>query len=95
MTLYVTTTTGGPSNAGTIFGISTSGKSHRLYAFRGSPDGSEPWAGLTGVHGALYGTTFFGGANGYGTVFSVTTSGKEKVLYSFLGLPMRRFLMET
>jgi len=63
-----------------------------LYSFTGSPDGSQPVAGLTmDPAGNLYGTTLFGGANGLGSVFRLSppASGQtvwtETVLYSFTG----------
>lgn len=57
-----------------------------LHAFKGSPDGANPWAGLVAdTAGNFYSTTVHGGSAGYGTVFEVDSSGKEKVLYSFTG----------
>ena len=58
-----------------------------LYAFKGSPDGQSPIAGLTNVNGEFYGTTAAGGTAGAGTVFNINTSGRERVLYSFKGSP--------
>jgi len=55
-----------------------------LHAFRGSPDGNHPSAGLTVDHsGSIYGTTFVGGASYYGTAFKLRPGTKERVLYSF------------
>jgi len=60
-----------------------------LHDFTGSPDGSEPGAGLLmAVDGTLYGTTQSGGTgclNGCGTIFSLTPGSPwvETVLYSF------------
>jgi uncharacterized repeat protein (TIGR03803 family) len=61
-----------------------------LHDFTGSPDGSEPGAGLImAVDGTLYGTTQSGGTgsclNGCGTIFSLTSGSPwvETVLYSF------------
>jgi hypothetical protein len=34
--------------------------------FKGSPDGSRPFTGVTDVHGTLYGTTYTGGTTGCG-----------------------------
>ena len=44
-----------------------------LHTFEGSPDGSQPEAGLLqGANGKLFGTTFFGGdSDGSGIVFQV------------------------
>ena len=65
------------------------------YAFRGSPDGAFPQAGLIAdAAGDLYGTTTQGGTatatcgGGCGTVFKLTPTGagyKETILYSFQG----------
>lgn len=69
-----------------------------LYAFRGTPDGAKPLAGLVALNGTLYGTTLNGSSNycssscggnlcylGCGTVFSVDASGTERVVYNFKG----------
>lgn len=68
-----------------------------LYAFKGTPDGASPLAGLLVVHGKLYGTTLNGSKNycsqscsngcylGCGTVFSIDKSGDERVVYNFNG----------
>jgi uncharacterized repeat protein (TIGR03803 family) len=90
-TLYGTTYAGGPSDAGTIFKITTSGVEKVLHYFSyGYGDGTYPFASLTNVNGTLYGTTGEGGSSsgchgGCGTVFKSTTSGVEKVLYRFKG----------
>jgi len=61
-----------------------------LYAFMGTPDGAQPFAGVTvDQKGNLYGTTHAGGAFGYGTAYRLTPPAKrgqswtEAVLYSF------------
>jgi uncharacterized repeat protein (TIGR03803 family) len=82
-TLYGTTISGGASNGGTVFAVSTSGTESVIYSFKGGTDGSIPEAGLIDVHGALYGTTSLGGASNGGTVFAVSKSGTESVLHSF------------
>jgi len=57
-----------------------------IYSFgKVQGDGSNPFAGLTQVNGALYGTTQMGGTSGQGTVFKTITSGYETVLTSFDG----------
>jgi uncharacterized repeat protein (TIGR03803 family) len=86
--LYGTTTFGGASGNGTVFRVSAYGKEEVLHSFKGSPDGSNPYAGvLRDVSGNLYGTTALGGVYDYGvyggTVFEITAAGGEKVLYSF------------
>src|SRR5258708_9369259 len=77
----------------TAASLSVSAKEHVLYAFRGGPDGSQPFAGvIADASGNLYGTTGAAGINGFGTVFELmppTAQGgpwAESVLYSFQGL---------
>jgi uncharacterized repeat protein (TIGR03803 family) len=89
-TLYGTTASGGTSNDGTVYAITTSGTESVVHSFTGAPDGANPKATLIEVDGTLYGTTYYGGANcashgGCGTVFTLTPSGTENVLYSFKG----------
>ncbi|HEY1883232.1 MAG TPA: choice-of-anchor tandem repeat GloVer-containing protein [Candidatus Cybelea sp.] len=77
------------SNARSVFG--PSGNEKILHAFKGSPDGQAPYAGLSaGSPGEFFGTTNGGGATGpsgyqEGTVFEISSAGKERVLYSFKG----------
>lgn len=58
-----------------------------LYAFKGHPDGANPYATLTLQGGNIFGTTYNGGLNGLGSVFELTPNGNggwnETVLYSF------------
>jgi uncharacterized repeat protein (TIGR03803 family) len=99
-TLYGTAASCGASGCasggfGTVFSVSTSGKFHALYAFKGPPaDGAVSYAHLIDINGVLYGATNEGGGSskcslsgltGCGTVFSVSTSGTEHMLYSFKG----------
>lgn len=80
--LYGTTVSGGVTNFGTVFSITTSGEETVLYKFGGgfgsggSGDGSMPYANLLYVKGRLYGTTFYGGRFRYGfccgSVFRIT-----------------------
>lgn len=68
----------------------------QLYAFKGTPDGASPLAGMIVVKGKLYGTTLNGSKNycgsscdngcylGCGTVYSFD-GGKEHVVYNFRG----------
>ena len=90
--LYGTTTLGGVKpecngnkGCGTVFSLTTGGKEHVLYRFKGYPDDGASPNGLLGVNGTLYATTYGGGLLNLGTVFSVSTSGAEQVLYSFAG----------
>ena len=81
---------------GTVFELkrplTKNGKWHFqvLHTFTGTPDGEEPFAGVTfDQKGNLYGTTWKGGANGWGTVYRLAPPKKngqgwtEAVIYSF------------
>jgi uncharacterized repeat protein (TIGR03803 family) len=78
---YGTTTSGGPTNNGTIFKLTSDGVLTILHGFTGS-DGATPISGvLQAVDGALYGTTIGGGSNscfpnGCGTVFQIDPTGR-------------------
>ena len=82
----------GQAGCGTVYSITTLGKETVLYRFKGSPDGTHPYASVTAVGADLYGTTGLGGlvscyqGNGCGTIFKLTPSGagyKESVVYAF------------
>jgi uncharacterized repeat protein (TIGR03803 family) len=83
--LYGTTVFGGDGGqnctghgilgCGIVYSITTSGTESVLYRFKGDPDGSNPWAGLTYQNGALYGTTVSGGKGGEGSIFSLQPAG--------------------
>jgi uncharacterized repeat protein (TIGR03803 family) len=86
---YGTTTSGGTSDAGTVFRVTPTGAETVLYSFAGgTSDGANPLAGLIqGGDGNFYGTTWLGGASGDGTVFKISPSGTETVLHIFTGAP--------
>src|ERR1043166_7551606 len=80
---YGTTSSGGPSNLGTIFKITTNGSPITLLSFNGT-NGANPQAGLImSSDGNFYGTTQVGGMAGYGTVFKITSNGLLTNLFSF------------
>lgn len=88
--MYGTTASGGSSNRGTVYSITTSGQEKILHSFTGGSDGAYPASELLYYNYTLYGTTSQGGyygsgcgSSGCGTVYSITTSGAEKVLYAF------------
>jgi uncharacterized repeat protein (TIGR03803 family) len=95
--LYGTTEAGGNSastcndGCGTVFKVDPgTGAETVIYAFKGSPDGGAPAAGVIYQGGYLYGTTELGGRNTCpdhftcGTVFAVDlATGAESVLYNF------------
>ena len=100
--LYGTTYYGGSGSCngvgcGTVFEVASTGKETVLHSFTGSPEGTNPYAGVTlDASGNLYGTTEFGGSSsncvdgygsGCGVVFKVDSTGKETVLYNFTGSP--------
>jgi uncharacterized repeat protein (TIGR03803 family) len=75
-----------------LFSITSSqaAKQKVLYSFKGSPDGSGPYAGVIfDKAGNLYGVTQMGGIYGLGTVYQLTPSSAgiwtETVLYNFTG----------
>ena len=94
--LYGTTSEGGAGGGrqlcgcGVVFKLSPDGREVILHAFRYSPDGAFPLAGLLrDSAGNLYGTTSGGGVReGWGcgdcgAVFEIGSDGVEKVLYAF------------
>jgi uncharacterized repeat protein (TIGR03803 family) len=87
--LYGTTYSGGASNNGTLFKITTSGTLTTLYSFcslTDCSDGSGPEGQLAeDSKGNIYGTANYGGASNYGTVFKFSTAGELTTLHSFSG----------
>jgi uncharacterized repeat protein (TIGR03803 family) len=84
--LYGTTNSGGTSNYGVVFKMTSAGVETVLHTFTGGTDGANPAGGLIrDKSGNLYGATTAGGASGAGTVYEVTATGVESVLYSFTG----------
>ena len=87
--LYGTTSTGGPSDQGTVFKLSPSGSGWTesvLYSFTGGTDGGFPYGGLVlDSHGNLYGTASNGGGMAFagirppiatgGTAFQLSPAG--------------------
>ena len=92
--IYGVTEQGGANGLGNVYKISPSPNGNwtltPLYAFKGMPDGANPYGGLIWDSvGNLYGTTYFGGTAGMGTTFQLTPGPdgqwQENILYSFLG----------
>ena len=73
---YGTTTTGGSSNAGTLFKLLPSGRETSLYSFVGGSGNNTPDSGVIALRGAFYGTTS-------DVAYQVTATGKETPLHSF------------
>jgi uncharacterized repeat protein (TIGR03803 family) len=91
--LYGTASSGGASNAGTVFQITTSGGFTLLASLSGT-NGAHPDAALVqAADGSLYGTTDSGGpydvvtyqATGYGSIFRVATNGDLTTPVLFAG----------
>jgi uncharacterized repeat protein (TIGR03803 family) len=81
--LYGTTYSGGPSNAGVVYKLDSSGVETVLYAFTGGTDGLNPYAGVVlDPQGNLYGTTTGGEPVYGGVIYKVSQSGQETVIYS-------------
>ena len=83
--MYGTTFTGGAEDGGTVFQVTTGGKTTVLHAFT-IDDGQAPAGGLAiGADGNLYGVTGGGGAYGSGVAFRLTPGGAYTLLHSFGG----------
>jgi uncharacterized repeat protein (TIGR03803 family) len=83
---YGTTYSGGSSNLGTVFRISTNGVLTGLHSFTGGNDGSSPSDNLVqGDDGFFYGTTYSGSTNNDGVIFKISTNGALISLHSFTG----------
>ncbi len=81
---YGTTYSGGTSDNGTLFKVTTNGALTTLLSLAGTA-GANPYASpVQGGDGALYLTTRFGGNSGDGTVFKASTNvGSPTFLTSF------------
>jgi uncharacterized repeat protein (TIGR03803 family) len=86
--LYGTTSSGGDSQNGTVFKITTSGQVTPVASFTGA-NGSGSESGLIlGPDGYLYGTTPTGGLDGNGVIYKVAlTGGGIEVVRAFIGVP--------
>jgi len=85
---YGTTISGGISNAGNVFRISSNGVYTNIYDFKSAyaDDGQTAESGvIQGSDGNFYGTTFQGGSNFYGTIYKVTPAGVETNIHYFQG----------
>lgn len=74
--LYGTTTTGGSSDLGTLFKLTTSGQEALVYSFSGGSGGNSPDSGVIALGGAFYGTTS-------DVAYEVTAKGDETPLHTF------------
>lgn len=81
---YGTTTTGGASDYGTIFRVTSDGTLTVLHSFTGGAGGTYPVGPLIqATDGNLYGMTNSGGAASGGTVYKLDLNGGLTVLSSF------------
>jgi uncharacterized repeat protein (TIGR03803 family) len=70
--LYGTTASGGTSNKGTVFHLSTDGNNFSiLHSFAGNPDGEKPIDNVIMLNNTLYGMTVFGGTYNEGAIFAI------------------------
>ena len=70
--IYGNTETGGASNFGTVYGISSNGTFALVHSFDGT-DGKYPYGTfLRNAKGTLFGTTQNGGTIGYGTIWKMS-----------------------
>ncbi len=82
--LYLTVTSGGGDDDGTVLQMTPTGTVTLLHTFTGGTDGNSPYDPLIQASdGNLYGTTYSGSTNNSGTVFEITTGGTLTTLYSF------------
>ncbi len=80
---YGTTYDGGLNGYGTVFSVTTNGVLTSLGSFSMTPDGGNPYAGLTlGNDGNLYGSTTAGGNSFYGsgTIFQLALNTSPPIL---------------
>jgi uncharacterized repeat protein (TIGR03803 family) len=83
--LYGTCYSGGASDGGTVFRISTSGSFTKVYDFTTASIGTHPTAGvIQASDGNLYGVTPGGGA-GLGSIYQLTLGGVATLEASFGG----------
>src|SRR5450756_2434334 len=85
--LYGTSTYGGTSNMGTVFGVDTNGANFAvLHSFTNNPDGAHPECRLVLNGSTLYGTTKDVGSNNVGTIFKLNTDGNGYAAVSYTHL---------
>lgn len=86
-TFYGTTLSGGSTNNGTAFSLTSAGQASTLYSFcpmttYSCPENPEPIDLIVGSDGNLYGLTATGSTFN-GTLFQLTTSGNLAVIHGF------------
>jgi uncharacterized repeat protein (TIGR03803 family) len=82
---YGTTSTGGATNSGTIFEITSAGQFQLLATFYNT-NGANPMAPLLqGTNQLFYGTTYNGGSGNLGSIYRLAPSGVLSNMVSFSG----------
>ena len=82
--LYVTATTGGARDRGSVARVSLDGQVAVLHSFDRSRQGLTPRHGLIlAQDGFFYGSTMAGGADNQGTVFRMAPDGTLSILHRF------------
>ena len=83
-----------PTNNGTLFVVTPTGKFTTLHQLRGTSDGNNPIGLVAANDGNFYGTTSSGGTGAHctsfdicGTVFKLTPGGQFTTLYNFCSQP--------
>ncbi len=85
-TLYGVTKQGGPSGAGTMYMLMSTGAFATVYAFTPDSQGAQPLgAPVQTATGDLYGTASTGGPANCGTVFRLGSNGILTTLHMFTG----------
>jgi uncharacterized repeat protein (TIGR03803 family) len=83
--LYGTTQFGGPTDRGTLFGMTLNGNVFFRYAFTGGFDGAYPYAPvIQATDGSFYGTTYAGDFPGLGRIFRLA-GGTVSIVHTFIG----------
>jgi uncharacterized repeat protein (TIGR03803 family) len=82
---YGVSASGGASNYGVVYEITSDGEYTVLHSFDGT-HGANPYGTLVlATDGRLYGTTHNGGYWGVGTLYRITTGGTHTVVHNFDG----------
>jgi len=85
-TVYGVNVSGGVSDGGAIFSLSSRGTYSLVYKFCSKArcaDGSQPVSVLFDGKGSLFGTAAAGGSHGSGTAFTIDGGGTFRVLHNF------------
>lgn len=84
---YGTADSGGISNAGVVFRMTTNGSFTTLYSFTNGVAPATLGSLILGTNGNFYGTSASGGTNGRGLAYVITPQGTFTPLYCFSNGP--------